>query len=137
MGFLTGTGALVMNKRTSEDVARRAYELFLSRDGQHGRDMDDWLESERQLTSDGTPPRPARRSHHTHARRRRLLDRERDKRRGVDLRPGPQGTTAFSRSLSLCPAQQPARSGPPTREAATAPVWGALLRAVSTAPRQG
>jgi len=51
-----------MNKRTSEDVARRAYELFLSRDGQHGRDVDDWLEAERQLTSNGTPPRLARRS---------------------------------------------------------------------------
>jgi hypothetical protein len=51
-----------MNKRTSEDVARRAYELFLSHDGQHGRDVDDWLEAERQLTSNGTPPRPVRRS---------------------------------------------------------------------------
>jgi hypothetical protein len=52
----------MMNKRTSEDVARRAYELFLSRDGQHGRDVDDWLEAERQLRNNGTPPRPARRS---------------------------------------------------------------------------
>jgi Protein of unknown function (DUF2934) len=51
-----------MNKRTSEDVARRAYELFLSRDGQHGRDVDDWLEAERQLRSNGTPRRPSRRS---------------------------------------------------------------------------
>jgi hypothetical protein len=51
-----------METRTSEDIARRAYELFLSRDGQHGRDVDDWLEAERQLTSNGTPPRPARRS---------------------------------------------------------------------------
>jgi hypothetical protein len=51
-----------MNKRTSEDVARRAYELFLSRDGQHGCDVDDWLEAERQLTSNGTPPRPSHRS---------------------------------------------------------------------------
>jgi len=57
-----------MNKRASEDVARRAYELFLSRDGQHGRDVDDWLEAERQLTSNGTPPRPARRRSPSHAR---------------------------------------------------------------------
>jgi hypothetical protein len=57
-----------MNKRTNEDVARRAYELFLSRDGQHGRDVDDWLEAERQLRSNGIPPRPARRSaSHTRA----------------------------------------------------------------------
>jgi hypothetical protein len=27
-----------------DDVARRAYELFLSRGEQHGRDLDDWLE---------------------------------------------------------------------------------------------
>lgn len=51
-----------MNKRSSEDVARRAYELFLSRDGQHGRDVDDWLEAERQLRTNGTPPPPSRRS---------------------------------------------------------------------------
>jgi len=32
-----------------EDVARRAYELFLSRGGEHGRDLEDWLEAERQV----------------------------------------------------------------------------------------
>jgi Protein of unknown function (DUF2934) len=69
-------GGLVMNKRTSEDVARRAYELFLSRDGQHGRDVDDWLEAERQLTSNGTPPRPARRSP-SHARAAKTPARQR------------------------------------------------------------
>lgn len=53
---------LVMNNGTCEDVARRAYELFLSRGGQHGRDVDDWLEAERQLTSNGASPRPSRRS---------------------------------------------------------------------------
>ncbi len=47
--------------RTYEDVARRAYELFLSRGGQHGADVDDWLEAERQITSDRTSPRPTRR----------------------------------------------------------------------------
>ena len=30
-------------------VARRAYELFLARGGTHGRDLQDWLEAERQL----------------------------------------------------------------------------------------
>jgi hypothetical protein len=40
-----------------EDVARRAHELFLARGGQHGRDIDDWLEAERQLTRDSGPPR--------------------------------------------------------------------------------
>jgi hypothetical protein len=51
-----------MNKGTCEDVARRAYDLFLSRGGQHGCDVDDWLEAERQLMSNGTSARPSRRS---------------------------------------------------------------------------
>jgi hypothetical protein len=53
-------GAFVMD-RSYDDIASRAYDLFLSRGGQHGRDIDDWLEAERQLTSNGTPPRPTRR----------------------------------------------------------------------------
>ena len=36
---------------THDDVARRAYELFLERGGTHGRDWDDWLSAERQLLS--------------------------------------------------------------------------------------
>jgi hypothetical protein len=32
-----------------EDVARRAYEFFLARGGEHGRDLDDWLRAEREL----------------------------------------------------------------------------------------
>lgn len=44
-----------------EDVARRAYELFLSRGAQHGCDVDDWLEAERQVTRDNGSPRTARR----------------------------------------------------------------------------
>jgi len=36
--------------RVSEDqVARRAYEIFESRGGWHGADLDDWLEAEREL----------------------------------------------------------------------------------------
>jgi len=34
---------------TDEDIARRAYELYESRGGGHGRDLDDWLEAEREL----------------------------------------------------------------------------------------
>jgi len=34
----------------SEDqVAKRAYEIYQSRGGHHGADLDDWLEAERQL----------------------------------------------------------------------------------------
>jgi hypothetical protein len=34
---------------TDEDVARRAYERFQRRGGQHGRDQEDWYEAEREV----------------------------------------------------------------------------------------
>ena len=40
------------NNRTSpthEQIARRAYELFLARGGHHGHHQDDWLQAEREL----------------------------------------------------------------------------------------
>ena len=37
---------------TKEDVARRAYELFLARGGAEGHDVEDWLEAERQLEAE-------------------------------------------------------------------------------------
>lgn len=36
---------------TYEDVAKRAFELFLQRGGTHGQDRDDWLSAESQLQS--------------------------------------------------------------------------------------
>jgi hypothetical protein len=45
-----------------EEIARRAYALFLSRGAEHGRDFDDWLEAERQLRSASTVSRNGRRS---------------------------------------------------------------------------
>lgn len=33
----------------ADDIARRAYQRFLERGGQHGHDMDDWFEAEREL----------------------------------------------------------------------------------------
>jgi len=51
----------------SDAVARRAYEIYQNRGGDHGADLDDWLEAERQLKgglSDVTgpvPPKPRRR----------------------------------------------------------------------------
>ena len=54
----------------ADAVARRAYEIYQNRGGNHGADLDDWLEAERQLrrgASDVTGPtgsesaRPARR----------------------------------------------------------------------------
>jgi hypothetical protein len=45
------------------DIARRAYELYERRGGEHGRDLDDWIQAERELTrshirlfSGGNPP---------------------------------------------------------------------------------
>ncbi|MEO0081350.1 MAG: DUF2934 domain-containing protein [candidate division WOR-3 bacterium] len=32
-----------------ERIRVRAYELYLARGGQHGRDLDDWLEAEKQV----------------------------------------------------------------------------------------
>ena len=34
-------------------IAERAYELFLQRGGDHGRDWEDWLTAERELLSSG------------------------------------------------------------------------------------
>jgi len=34
---------------TQEEIAQRAYELFLARGGEPGHDVEDWLEAERQL----------------------------------------------------------------------------------------
>jgi Protein of unknown function (DUF2934) len=34
---------------TKDEVAQRAYELFVSRGRTDGRDVEDWLEAERQL----------------------------------------------------------------------------------------
>jgi hypothetical protein len=33
----------------TEAIALRAYELFLARGGQDGRDLEDWLQAEREL----------------------------------------------------------------------------------------
>lgn len=40
----------VLEGPTTDQIAERAYHLFLERGCQHGRDMEDWLEAERQLT---------------------------------------------------------------------------------------
>jgi hypothetical protein len=33
-----------------DEVARRAYEIFLSRGSDHGRDFEDWLQAEREVS---------------------------------------------------------------------------------------
>jgi hypothetical protein len=34
---------------TSGDIARRAYDLYLARGGEHGHHVDDWIQAEREL----------------------------------------------------------------------------------------
>ena len=36
---------------TENDIARRAYQLFVERGGEHGRDLEDWLSAKRELLS--------------------------------------------------------------------------------------
>ena len=36
-----------------DEVARRAYQRFLERGGQHGQDQDDWLNAEQELKGGG------------------------------------------------------------------------------------
>ena len=38
---------------TNDDIARRAYDLYLARDHQPGHDVDDWLQAERELRGGG------------------------------------------------------------------------------------
>jgi hypothetical protein len=45
-----------MSRVSPEIIAHRAYELFLLRGSKHGRDMDDWLQAERELAL-APPPR--------------------------------------------------------------------------------
>jgi hypothetical protein len=37
------------------DISVRAYERFLARGAEHGHDLDDWLEAERELQQPATP----------------------------------------------------------------------------------
>ena len=46
---------------TREMIEKKAYELFLARGGEHGADINDWLEAERQLRTEiAAPARPSR-----------------------------------------------------------------------------
>ncbi len=41
--------APVGNVARDEEIRRRAYEIYLERDQQPGRELDDWLQAEREL----------------------------------------------------------------------------------------
>lgn len=42
-------GTASRREPSQEDIARRAYEIYLERGGRHGNDADDWLRAEREL----------------------------------------------------------------------------------------
>lgn len=46
-------GAQQQNPPADEEIAQRAYELYLARGGAHGYDLEDWLEARRQLEDPG------------------------------------------------------------------------------------
>ena len=37
---------------SGEDIARRAYELYLQRGGEQGKDIEDWIRAEKELNSE-------------------------------------------------------------------------------------
>ena len=41
----------VVNPAREEEIKRRAYELYLERGEEPGRDLEDWLQAERELAS--------------------------------------------------------------------------------------
>ena len=46
----TDTGdASLGNSARDEEIKRRAYEIYLARDGQSGGELDDWLQAEREF----------------------------------------------------------------------------------------
>ena len=59
MDTQTASGSLP----SEQEIAARAYEIFLSRGASHGHDLDDWLQAEQELTAeiaDTTKARSAR-----------------------------------------------------------------------------
>ena len=47
------------SKRTDDDVARLAYERFLTRGQEHGSDVADWLAAEQEMRLHAAVPAPA------------------------------------------------------------------------------
>jgi hypothetical protein len=43
---------------TQEDIAVRAYQIYLKRGGTPGNELEDWIQAERQLIGDNGKPRP-------------------------------------------------------------------------------
>ena len=50
---------LTKREPTHVQIANRAFEIYVSRGGEHGRDVSDWFEAERQLMTELKPKRAA------------------------------------------------------------------------------
>jgi Protein of unknown function (DUF2934) len=37
-------------EQSGEEIARRAYELYIQRGGEHGKDVEDWVRAEKELS---------------------------------------------------------------------------------------
>jgi hypothetical protein len=48
-GPSTSNGLSTFSGPTHEQISKRAYEIFLARGGQHGRQDEDWAQAEREL----------------------------------------------------------------------------------------
>jgi hypothetical protein len=46
---MAAAGISKMTQPPQDDIARRAYTLFVRRGGEHGHDVGDWLQAEREL----------------------------------------------------------------------------------------
>ena len=44
-----GASKVAMQRPTHDEIAARAYQLFLERGCQHGHDVDDWLQAEYEM----------------------------------------------------------------------------------------
>ena len=53
---VTGEERSVVNSAREQEIRRRAYELYLERGEEPGRDLEDWLEAERELASHEISP---------------------------------------------------------------------------------
>lgn len=48
-----------MEQTLNQKVAKRAFELFMARGGQHGYHMQDWLRAEQEILAPGQPKKAA------------------------------------------------------------------------------
>ncbi len=39
-------------ERSGEEIARRAHELYVQRGGEHGKDLEDWVRAEKELSDE-------------------------------------------------------------------------------------